>query len=318
MTTENNGGNALALKVKTVRDLLTANTEQIRAALPRHITPERMLRVCMTAIARTPKLMDCTKQSLLSAIIECASVGLEPTGILGHGYLIPYKDKATFLPGYRGLIDLARRGGNVISIHADCAHKGDLLEFEQGTAAFLKHTKRAETERLDGNILAFYACAKTKDGGEYFEVMYKDEVDKIRCRSKSPNDGPWVTDYAEMGKKTVLRRLCKSLPVSIECQKLALREEYVDAGVSIDAELDGESTPEEIAEKSATPEPERPKLTNGTHSAKKEFQRVPTDEARNRASVSIFGGPYSTLLPAQQKQVDEHLAGSRNEEAANA
>lgn len=223
-------------KVKTIRDLLERAKPQIALAVPKHLTPERLLRVGMTAIQRTPKLLECDPQSLLASLMQCAQLGLEPDGILGHAYLVPFKNnkrggilEAQFMVGYKGLISLARRSGEVQSISAQVVYVNDEFDYCYGLDEKLYH-KPAMGER--GRPIAAYAIAKFKDGGHAFEVMTYDEIEAIRKRSKSSDDGPWVTDWPEMARKTPLRKLAKYLPLSIEFQRAAALDERVDAGIS--------------------------------------------------------------------------------------
>lgn len=206
---------------------LQKNEKKIMAALPEHMTVTRMLSIVMTEVRKTPKLTKCSLPSLFSAVLQCSQLGLEPGNALGHAYLIPYADTCQFIVGYRGMIDLARRSGQIISITAQTVYENDHFEFEFGLNEKLKHVP-ADGER--GRLVRVYALAKLKDGGYQFDVMSKEQVDKIRSRSKSKDNGPWVTDYEEMAKKTVIRKLFKYLPVSIELQKAAALDESAERG----------------------------------------------------------------------------------------
>jgi recombination protein RecT len=221
-----------------LRDQIAAKMESIAEALPEHLRkPEivkRWERVIVSTVARTPKLQECaaTPQgiaSLLQAIQQAAQLGLEPTGVLGSAYLVPFrtgnKDKtgrktegfhmeAQLIVGYRGLIDLARRSNQIESIEARVVYSNDRFHARFGTATEIEHEPAWEGER--GAIKAFYAVAKLKGGQTQIEIMTKAEVDAIRGRSKSGQDGPWVTDYPEMGRKTVVRRIAKYLPLTPE------------------------------------------------------------------------------------------------------
>ena len=227
--------------------------QQIKAALPRHMTPERMARIATTEMRKIPKLAECNPMSFLGAVIQC---GLEPGGSLGHVYLIPFGKEVQVIVGYRGMIDLARRSGQIISIDARAVYEGDQFECSLGLESKLSHVPDWNNpNRADPAKLRFvYAVAKLKDGGIQFDVMSKVEVDAIRKRSKSSGSGPWVTDYAAMALKTVVRRLFKYLPVSIEIQQAVGIDEMADAGISQQnsAILDGNftevETPAELLE----------------------------------------------------------------------
>src|SRR6185369_3570445 len=156
----------------------------------------------MTSIQRTPKLLDCTQASLLAAVIQSAQLGLEPDGVIGHAYLVPYGKVAQLIIGYKGLIDLARRRGHISTIYAQPVYEKDRYRM-------IRHIYRddLEYEPADvddpGPLARVYAVARLRGGGEQFECMRKREIDAIRRRSRAAQDGPWVTDYDEMAKKTV-------------------------------------------------------------------------------------------------------------------
>lgn len=215
-------------KMRTVKQFLESAKPAIAGALVRHITPERLMRVTMTAIQRNPDLLDCDRMSLLGSVMTCAQLGLEP-GPLGHAYLIPFNDKNSgkrlvqFIPGYRGLIDLARRSGAVDSIAAYAVYEHDEFDYALGDSPFVGH-KPALGER--GKMVAVYAVARLKDCAvPQVDVMSKADVDAIRRRSKAADNGPWVTDYDEMARKTVVRRLFKYLPVSVELSRAISHDE---------------------------------------------------------------------------------------------
>lgn len=187
------------------------------------------MRVALTSIAKTPDLLECSQQSLAAAVLQAAQLGLEPDGILGYAYLVPFKGTATLIPGYKGLLELARRSGKISTIEARVVHAKDRFRFAYGLKPVLEHTPAQEAET--GELVAVYAVAHLKDGGLQWEVMWKREVDAIRKRSRASASGPWVTDYEEMAKKTVLRRLCKMLPASVELQQAVAMDERAEIGL---------------------------------------------------------------------------------------
>ena len=221
---------ALADKQKTLAAQIEAMKPEIARALPKHLNPERVARIAVTVMRRTPKLAECTPASFLGALMTCAQLGLEP-GPLGHAYLVPYGQEVTFIAGYRGLVDLARRSGLVSSVQARVVRDGDDFDYAFGLEPRLEHTPRADADKPVTHV---YAVIKLKDGGVDFDVMTKTEVDAIRKRSKASGSGPWVTDYAEMAKKTVLRRLLKTAPMSVEYQQAVANDEQTRTSVSLD------------------------------------------------------------------------------------
>ena len=233
---------------------------QIKAALPRHMTPERLARIVTTEIRKVPKLAECTPVSFFGAVIQCAQLGLEPGNALGHAYILPYdkntKDangnwskltEAQLIIGYRGMIDLARRSGQIVSIDARAVYEGDRFECRLGLDPHIEHEPDWNNpNRTDGARLQFvYSVAKLKDGGIQFDVMSRAEIEGIRARSKAKDKGPWVSDYVAMALKTVVRRLFKFLPVSIEMQTAVGLDERAEMGLSQDngAIIDGQFTP---------------------------------------------------------------------------
>lgn len=234
-------------KIVTIRALLEKAKPQIALALPRHLSADRMLRIAMTSVQRTPELMSCNQMSLIGAIIQAAQLGLEPDGVLGHAYLVPFKSACTLIVGYKGLIDLARRSGQLSTIYARVVHQKDQFEYSYGLDETLKHIP--STDENPGDIAYAYAVAKMKDGSQQFECMTRREIDAIRKRSPAGNEGPWVTDFAEMAKKTILRRLCKMLPASVELARAVALDERADLGLPqqledvVDAQIEVEPKP---------------------------------------------------------------------------
>ncbi|HGB8995030.1 TPA: recombination protein RecT [Salmonella enterica subsp. enterica serovar Saintpaul] len=204
--------------------------EQLAAALPRHMTAERMIRIATTEIRKVPALGDCDTMSFVSAIVQCSQLGLEPGGALGHAYLLPFgnrneksgKKNVQLIIGYRGMIDLARRSGQIASLSARVVREGDDFSFEFGLEEKLVH-RPGENE--DAPVTHVYAVARLKDGGTQFEVMTRKQIELVRAQSKAGNNGPWVTHWEEMAKKTAIRRLFKYLPVSIEIQRAVSMDE---------------------------------------------------------------------------------------------
>lgn len=218
---------------KTVVGLIEQMKGEIARCLPKHLTPDRMARIAMTELRKNPKLQECDPLSFIASIMQAAQLGLEP-GILGSCYLIPFwnsklgKFECTFMPGYRGFLDLARRSGQIVSLVARSVFSNDEFHYQFGLKEDIIH-KPAIGER--GELVAVYALAILKDGGHQFDVMSKAEIDAVRETSKSKDSGPWVTHYEEMAKKTVLRRLFKWLPCSVEMQKAVSLDELHEAGI---------------------------------------------------------------------------------------
>lgn len=224
-----------------VAHLLKIKHTEIVKMLPKHLNAERLLKVAQIAATTTPALAKCDVASLVGAIGQCAQMGLEPNTVLGHAYLVPFNVKrkdadgnerwvnsVQVIIGYKGLIDLARRSGQIVSIAAHEVCENDEFELVYGLDEKLNHTP-AMGER--GAIIGFYAIAKLKDGGHAFEFMSRYQVDEIMRASQSKGKyGPWHDHYTEMGRKTVIRRLAKYLPLSIEFQTAAALDSMAEGG----------------------------------------------------------------------------------------
>ena len=257
-------GNGIAARCNKIRDTLLQNKEHIFAALPRHLTAERMARVTVTCIRRNPKLLDCTEASLYGAIVEAATLGLEPDGVLGHAYLIPYGREATLVPGYKGLLSLARRSGEISTITCEAVHEGDSFAYQLGDDPWIKHAPDDANPARDlAPITHVYLVVQLRDGGVQRKVWSAAKIDAHKMRyspSSGKKDSPWSTNWEAMAKKTLIRDCINrgEIPVSVEVQRLAAREERaeVDAWKARDVvESSTVANLDELAEKiTATPE----------------------------------------------------------------
>lgn len=269
-------------KVEGVRSILTKNIPGLAQALPRHIKPERLVRVVMTAVQNTPKLLDCDSTSFMKAIMQSAQLGLEPDGLLGQAYLVPFAGRVQLIPGYKGLMKLARQSGEIATIDAHEVRVGDKFKVTLGTDPEIRHEpaqpaikgNEPDPDWRPGAITHFYAAAKLKDGSKQFAVMAKWEVDEIRDKSSGyqyakghGGDNPWISSYTEMGKKTAIRRLCKYLPASIELQRAVDLDEMDGAGLTqrFDDAIDVEAIASELttAASEVAPEDEGKRLPLG-------------------------------------------------------
>ena len=204
-----------------IQTLLNKMKDEFRKVLPETIKPDRLIRIALTEMRMNPRLFDASKESLLGALMVSAQLGLEP-GALGYCYLVPYQNKKTgqleiqFQLGYKGILELVRRSGQVENIEARVVYEKDKFDFEYGLNPKLTH-KPALKER--GKPVAVYAIARFKSGATAFDIMSVDEIEAIKKRSKSPEYGPWVTDWEAMAKKVIIKRLCKYLPLSVDVQR---------------------------------------------------------------------------------------------------
>ena len=202
----------------TIRDQIESPKfrDEIAKALPKHLTPDRFIRVAVSALTRTPKLKECEPVSLFGAMLTLSQLGIEPDGRRAH--LIPIENRrrgcveCQLIIDYKGLAELAMRSGVVSYLHADVVCDADIFEENMGEIVAHKIDRR----KPRGEVYAVYAICRFKDGTAKAEVMSSEEIEAIRKRSKAGNAGPWITDWNEMAKKTVFRRLSKWLPLSPE------------------------------------------------------------------------------------------------------
>lgn len=207
--------------VRVFQKYLESAKEQIKMALPKHLSVERMIRIACTEYSKNKDLLQCDKASIYQSIIQAAQLGLE-VGILGQAYLIPFKNNKTqkmecqFIPGYTGLISLARRSGEITSLETEVVYENDHFKLSLGIEKKIEHEPFLDGDR--GEIKLVYGVAKFKDGGQHFEWMSISDIEKIKRKSKSAGSAysPWTTDFAQMARKTVIRRMMHYLPMSIE------------------------------------------------------------------------------------------------------
>lgn len=249
-----------AKPIDLVRGALERMRPQLEMALPRHLTADRLLRVAITAVQATPKLLECDRLSLYGAVMQCAQLGLEPDGVLGQAYLVPFAGKVQLIPGYKGLLSLARNSGDVTSIAAHEVREADEFVFDFASGQPPSHT--FDIRRKRGDVIAFYAVARFKDQSFHWDMMTREEVERIRDGSQGyqaavraakkynkPLDTPWSEHFVEMGKKTMIRRIAKYLPMSV--QKAAFLADSYDIGrhVRLDTHgqivIEGEAVPGE-------------------------------------------------------------------------
>jgi recombination protein RecT len=261
----------------------------IKAGCSRHITPERLVRVALMTVTKNPKLALCTKESLYGALVECGQLGLEP-GLLGMAYLVPYwnnrarRYEVVFQPGYRGLIDLARRSGQISNISAHVVYERDEFSYTVGE----KPVHRPFLGTGDrGPLQLAWAIAHFKDGAWQEEVMVRQDIEAVMAQTSSKDKqgnivGPWVDHPAEMWRKTVVKRLCKYLPLTTELAQALEGEAARDMGietVTIDPMPQNDALRPDVPQEATQPE------THVTPQAQH-------DEAPGAGSYNGVGGYY--------------------------
>lgn len=205
--------------IDQVRDAITKMTPQFKAALPAHVSPEKFVRVVMTAIQMTPALLEADRRTLFSAAMRASQMGLLPDG--REGAIVTFSGKAQFMPMVAGVMKLVRNSGEISTWSVQAIYANDEFEYELGDNERIIHKPKLGDR---GKVIGAYSIVLMKDGERSREIMGVDEIEAIRKRSRSGGSGPWVTDFAEMAKKTVVRRHSKRLPMSTDLDE-AMRED---------------------------------------------------------------------------------------------
>jgi recombination protein RecT len=238
-------GSRSALKELVLSDGFKA---AVAAVAPRHLDPDRLTRMVLSAESRNPRILECTMGSILKSVIEASTLGLDCSGLLGRGYLVPYKNghlsqragrdvyEAQFQAGYLGLVDLARNTKEVLDVRAVPVYEGDEFDYGEGLKPFLTHKPLRGDPRKAPNkhaLIYCYAVADFRDGYQKHKVMTVGEIEEHRNRSKGKDSTFWRDNYEAMALKTVVRQLCKWIPQSPELARALASEEAVELNVGI-------------------------------------------------------------------------------------
>lgn len=233
-----------------VKGLIDKRMNDIKAALPSVMTPERFARIALTAVSANPKLAEaCVKSPMtfLGAMMTAAQLGVEPNTPLGQAYILPFNNwnkntnqkelQCQFQLGVYGVIDLAYRSGEVTMIDAQVVYSKDFFEYELGLDPKLKHIPYKGADR--GEAVYYYGMFRTKGGAIGFNCMSKEDVSAHARRfSKTYNaktgkfTGPWATDFDAMAKKTVLLAALKYAPKKSDFARAITAENSVRSELS--------------------------------------------------------------------------------------
>lgn len=223
---------------RTVESVVNSCEKAITNSLPykQGLSTKNYLRWIITEFKTSPALYGCTMQSFCSCIVQAAQLGLAFGKLLGQVYFVPFRNnkknviECQLIIGYKGLLELARRSGEINGIHVGVVHSGDEFSYEFGLIPRLQHIPKSGTE-----ITHVYAIAYFKNGFRQFDLMTKKEVDAVKQKvigdAKNPTCSPWVNYYEEMAKKTVLRRLLKIIPASTSITSAISLDELSEAGL---------------------------------------------------------------------------------------
>ena len=284
-------------KPATLRQTLSSDyfKQQVSLALPKHMTPDRFIRVGLTALMKTPKLLDCTQESVLQCMLACSTLGLEPDGRRAH--LIPYGTTCTLIVDYKGIVELAKRSGDVANVFAQIVCENDSFSWETGE---LKHNIDFRRER--GAMYAAYAIITFKDGTKQSDVMTKDEIDAIRKRSRASGSGPWVTDYNEMAKKTVFRRASKWITLSPELADAFEKDDGAQFSAAV--------VESPLSAKAMFGAPKQPEQIGATEIQAEQVDGIPTDTPTPHAAAPVVAPePAKEETPGQMAERMVKAAG---------
>lgn len=225
-----------AQEKKSIQSLIKQMQPEIRKALPSVLTPERFTRMTLSALSSTPKLGECTPMSFLGAMMTAAQLGVEPNTPLGQAYLLPYNNHGTmevqFQLGYKGLLDLAYRSGEVSNVQVHAVYEQDTFEYALGLEPVLNHVP-AQGDR--GDAIAYYAVVRMKDGGYIFDVMTRRDIEKHAkkfSKAYESSFSPWKTNFDEMAKKTVLKKVLKYAPLKSDFVKATVQDGVIKNEIS--------------------------------------------------------------------------------------
>lgn len=221
-------------KTTTIFDMIEKGRKQFEAALPKHMNTDRFIRVAITTIRQNTELAKCSVESLLGSLMTIAQLGLEP-GVLGQCYLIPFNNKklgtveCQLQIGYKGMIELLRRTKQLKDIYAYTVYTNDYFSIEYGLERTLKHSPAFDNEEGRGDIKGFYAVAILEDGTRAFEYMTKKEIlsHEEKYRKGSYKNSIWDKNFEEMATKTVVKKLLKWLPISVEIVESIRKDEQI-------------------------------------------------------------------------------------------
>lgn len=212
------------------RSLMVSFHVQIINSLPKHITEGVLMNAVLNSVRKNPKLLECTASSMLSAIMCCAETGLVPDSPAQECHLIPFNKQVTWMPGYRGLIKLARQSGDIADVESAIVCEGDKFSYRLGLKPNLIHVPKLGDDR--GELMYVYAILRFKDTKirDRFEVMDKKMIDKIRAGAPGKNSDAWVKHPEEQSRKTVVKRLLKTAPFSPQLFSAIDRDNQIDTG----------------------------------------------------------------------------------------
>ncbi len=301
--------------------MLDKMKSQIAAALPRHMTPERMVRMAVTLFSKSESLQKCSIQSIVACVVQASELGLELTGPLGHAFMVPYSGQATFQIGYKGFFELAFRSGKLSAWPMRVVFANDPFEVQYGSDQKIFH-KPAKGER--GDPIGYYSCLYMHDGGRDFDYLSLEDAEQHRDRYSqafknaekyNKNNSPWHTNFDAMAMKTTVRSLAKRAPLSTELRAAASIDEYAEAGIGVDVmditpsrservagALNGSKT--EQLEEQAEDKPQQDQAQQSAEPAKEEKKPSGSGKPRDKAPPKASPDQLAEIL-SERKRLDD-------------
>ena len=228
---------------------------KLAQALPPGVSVDRFTRVTLTAIQQNPAVVNGDRTSLYNAVTRCAQDGLLPDG--KQAALVMFGNAVQYMPMIGGLRNIAAKHG--IAMATGVVHKADFFEYELGIESRMVH-KPAPLDQPRGDAIGAWAQARDADGNLYLEVMGREDIEKVRAVSRSKGNGPWVQQWGEMARKTVGRRLFKSLPITGLDERDARILEQSDADIDFDRETGEVRQPQSAPAEQVAGTPRRPRV----------------------------------------------------------
>ncbi len=217
---------------------LTAHRDQLAAALPKHLNPDRMCRLALTAFSQSRQLQECDPKTIFAAVVLSSQMGLE-IGVGGQAYIVPYKKTATFVPGWQGIVDLVSRTGRA-TVWTGAVFEGDDFDYALGDRPYVKHRPGGEDDPK--KLTHVYAVGRV-NGSDWpvIEVWPIRRIEKHFKRNNKVGEKHYAHGNWEMyARKIPLLQVCKYMPKSVELTAALTAEHAAETGRGMT--FDGEFT----------------------------------------------------------------------------
>jgi recombination protein RecT len=310
-----------------MRSSLRTHEKEFEELLPKSINVTRFIRVATWTIQSQPRLAQCSGQSIVTALLRCATDGLLPDG--RQAALVPYEIErdgrremaCQYQPMIAGIRDKVFRAGELASWNVNVVQEGDSFDFEFGSNQYLRHKPSLRGGRTRP-VTHAYSVAKLKDGGEIIEVMNIDQIEDVRKKSKSRH-GPWSDPvfFPEMCRKTVAKLAAKALPMPEDVTSIFRRDDEYESGGAIEGPAPSRARPsstreslEAYAPKQQTivEESENPAPPESPLGATPANQTIPVEQPLQQQTMptntkEYFDRFHRTLATATNKKTAGHV-----------